>query len=279
MIAAIVARKKRIEDKGHKPEVTLVVELEKQASSAIHGGSCLHGKVLLDVTKDAVPAKSLNIKFVGVESSQIVYWHKSEGKDSQMEARHSNQSHEFIGIELVLHTFDGGLVDKGKYVFPFEFVLPVGLPGKQGTRAREGDSFAIQYFLEAHLNRGNISLGTVGLDLAWEVKTHAEIMLADPHYFSETKSTSVAKPVVTPMSNCFCLSGGAITISGQLDSMHVSEGDTMKIECDIVNDSSTRIDVIEVFVMERQSFKAHTHEKKLSKASRQQHTHHFSTFS
>jgi len=79
----------------------------------------------------------------------------------------------FYVVELVLCNF-GGIVVNGFYEFPFEFLLPYGLPGKQGLYV--GDCFIVDYHLEATLLR------TVALRRTTpEIKKSIEVFMVGAH--------------------------------------------------------------------------------------------------
>ena len=107
----------------------------------ICSGKSIVGKFFLDVRKDNVLADSLNIVFIGTEKTKVEYEesesyteHDSEGKvvtKTRSITRHAYESSEFLRIECVVARFNGQ-VERGRYEFPYEILVPKGLPGKQG---------------------------------------------------------------------------------------------------------------------------------------------------
>lgn len=226
----------------------LSVQVETQGAC---GGQRLRGKVFLDVSKDMIPATSLNIQFYGVETTHV--YNAFSGED---EPNYWEECHEFFGIEIALQNFHNECVTKGRYVFPFDFQLPVGLPGKQGVRTGTNDSFfVVEYFLQAHLHRNG--------NLVANAKNRTEVFLSDTPFVAYAKFPAFVEPITELIGSCCCGIVGSVTIAAHIDSTHVCIGEKLKIEYGVQNDSSKGLDAVEIRIREIRSFRAQGQNKEV----------------
>jgi hypothetical protein len=229
---------------GNSIGANLSVQLNQD--NEVCSGSTLSGTIYLDIEKDSVAADSLNIKFYGQERSQVVV------SNGQAVATYTDK-HRFISLDYVLHNFNGE-VNRGRYEYPFEIILPVGLPGKQGIKSpqtlfstKDQNWFVIEYFLEARLHRNGM--------LEWDAKNNQEILLSDPPYYN-TKIPSFIEPISLPVFFGCCYKTGTMTLLANVDSKNVFINDTFQVEYAVRNESTSTVEKIEINVREIHHFRA-----------------------
>lgn len=202
------------------------------------GGSILRGRIYLDVQKPTVSADSLNIRFYGREHSCVVY-HVTvgHGKHRHTETRHAYATNNFYEVDYILCSFPGA-VQQGRYEFPFEIRLPVGIPGKQGG-ASGGNFFIVDYHLEARLHRQGM--------LTWDVKNSMEVLMLDPPY-NRIPTPVFSTPSTVPVHSYCCIRSGSMTLAIKLDSNNVVASEAFRAFYEISNQSSCRVKALEISV-------------------------------
>jgi hypothetical protein len=205
------------------------VSVQLNQDKEVCGGSTLGGTIYLDVEKDSISADSLNVRFYGHESTQIT---RATNNGDQINLA----KHELVCLDYVLYSFNGE-VNRGRYEYPFEITLPIGLPGKQGFKQptsdltmfqKRPDFFVIEYFVEGSLRRSGM--------LTWDVKNSQEILLlSDPPYY-KVKTPSFIEPITRPVSFCGCYRTGTVTLLANVDSMNLFINDKIHIEYAIRNE-------------------------------------------
>lgn len=237
--------KERSDNMGNSNSIGANLSVQLNQGQVICGGSKLRGTIYLSVEKDSVSADSLNVKFYGLESTQV---YVSGGESSTR----YNEQHQIIGVEYVLSRF-GGQVNRGRYEYPFEITLPIGLPGKQGNiyngtvKNTYHHWFVVEYFLEARLHRHGM--------MKWDVKNSQEIFMSDPPYYS-TKIPSFMEPITQRVLFCGCHKTGTMTLQANVDSTNVFINDKFQIEFAVRNDSTSKVVAIEISVIETAHFSA-----------------------
>jgi hypothetical protein len=216
------------------------ISVQLNQDQAIYGGSKLTGTIYLNVDKEYISADSLNVKFYGREVCQV------EIRDGENGVIGETAQSELICLDFVLHRFNGRAL-KGRFEFPFEFVLPAGLPGKQGVRGRklmswgayDGNWLLVEYFLEARLHRNGFMVS--------DIKNSREILLSDPPYYS-TKIPSFMEPISLPVFFCKCYKTGTMTLLANVDTINVFVNEMLQIEFAVRNDSTSKVQAVEVTV-------------------------------
>jgi hypothetical protein len=220
---------------GNSLGANLSVQLDQKGPVA--GGSKLTGRIYINVEKE-IPADSIVVKFSGHEKTQCV----SGGATAAI----TSDKHKLVSINHVLHHFDNGRANEGQYEYPFEIIIPTGLPGKLGV-VRDKDKvfkrpwFVIEYFLEARLYREGISNKNT-------VRNSHEIFLSDPVNFWN-KTPSFNEPITRPLFSC-CFKTGQMTLLANVDSTNILMDDKFQIEYAIRNESSAKVQKINIKVKE-----------------------------
>mmetsp|Transcript_7169 Transcript_7169/g.9925 ORF Transcript_7169/g.9925 Transcript_7169/m.9925 type:complete len:501 (+) Transcript_7169:41-1543(+) len=214
-----------------------------ESSGRLYGGSKLRGKIYLDVQSPSITADSLNITFYGREHTTVEYTVHEEDNKTRTEYAHA--SAHICNIEFILFQF-GGSVNKGRYEFPFEFTIPPGIPGKQGSYI-SGSSYTIDYHLEAKVHRHGM--------LTWDTKNSVEIFLTDAPY------NRIPTPVfITPNTSTIyflcCIKSGTMTLGAKLDSNNICHNESVRVSYEVRNDSTSRVKALEVRVYEVITFSA-----------------------
>lgn len=228
----------------------------------ICSGSTIRGTVFLDVQKESITADSLNIALIGEEHTKVSYQvqqHYTEKNSEGVEVHKTRTVTEYaydkaiiIDIDRVLNVF-GGQCRNGRYQYPFEIQVPNGLPGRQGSRDNSrSDYFCIEYHLEARLHRNGI--------FTWDVKNRVEILMNDQPFPYE-RTPLYVEPSVRNISFLCCIPSGTMTLGVKMDSAQVAATDTLRVNYEIINKSTSRIKALEVHVDEILSFRAHGHSR------------------
>ena len=213
------------------------------------GGKTVKGRVYLDVQKSSVTADSLNIRFYGQERSCVVYYVTvGHGKKRHRERRHAHATVKFFEVDYILHSY-GGEVQQGRYEYPFEITLPVGIPGKLGGSS--GDSyFLIDYHIEARLHRQGM--------LTWDVHNSVEILMLDPPY-NRIPTPVFSTPSTVPVHSFCCIRSGTMTLAIKLDSNNVVGSEVFRAFYEISNQSTSRIKALEISVLQNLECRADGH--------------------
>lgn len=202
-----------------------------------YGGSNLTGKVYLNVEKSSVAADSLNIRFFGLERSCIEYVEMvTYENETRMETRRAFQNADIVNIDYILCPFNGS-VSQGRYEFPFQITLPVGLPGKQGIEVLNGSFFLIEYHLEARLHRHGM--------LTWDVHNSIEVLLKDPPY-NRIPTPVFLPPHSIPVMFMCCFNSGNMTLGIKLDSNNLVVNELARVGYELSNESTSRIKALEI---------------------------------
>lgn len=239
---------------GSSSKAVIAVQVDNQGP--VYGGGQLTGKVYLSIPKDGFSADTLNLKFYGQEATCVHYtetedYTDSEGKSqSRSVNRTAYDSSPIIVIDLPLTRFTGGKVEKGSYEFPFVFMLPYGLPGKQGEKSN-ASYYVIEYLLEARLHRPGW--------MKWDVVNHQEIFLMDPPQAS-VKTPSFNEPMTRPVYFMCCLNQGNMSLLTNVDDTHIGVGESLKIDYSVHNASSASVKALEISLTQsiRYSARGHT---------------------
>ena len=207
----------------------IMIEIENNGSCC--GGAKLKGNVLLDVRK-ATSADILFFHFSGYENTKI----------DQGESGFSYGSECIYSTQVILRRYHGGSVPRGRYVFPFEVVLPRGLPRSQ----RSNESCSIAYHCLATLHRSGAP--------KWIVKNSCEVLMNDEPY----------APFPTPMflgptsSKVFSMIGspsGVITFGGRVNTTSVCANEKLRVDYGICNQSTARVKALTIVLMRHITFK------------------------
>mmetsp|Transcript_9898 Transcript_9898/g.13549 ORF Transcript_9898/g.13549 Transcript_9898/m.13549 type:complete len:433 (-) Transcript_9898:956-2254(-) len=148
-------------------------------------------------------------------------------------------------VEFILCNF-GGSVVQGRYEFPFEFTLPPGIPGKQGTTI--GSSYYIvDYHLEARLSRREVR--------TCDVQNSIEVLMTDAPY-NRFPTPVFLTPSSAPVYFLCCIRSGTMTLGAKIDSNNVCSNESVRISYEVRNDSTSRIKAVEVRIHEVITFSA-----------------------
>ena len=167
-------------------------------------GEPLTGTVCLYVSNPEVSCETLHIRFSGTENVRVEYTvqvNDSDGK-SHSETRHSNATSKIVDVVFPLVSFPSGLVLKGSYEFPFQIILPRGLPAKQYWNDR-GNNYQISYNLEARLDRKGM--------FKWDVTNNHEIFVDNEKIISIPTPMYIAPTSVDVKFLC-CINSGSMTL-------------------------------------------------------------------
>ena len=104
---------------------SLAIEIENNGS--ISPGGRIRGKVLLDVRR-VTSVEFLMFRFYGQENVNVEWFDRNGGR------RIARAEVVIFSSEIVLYSFAGGSVEKGRFEFPFEVTIPEGLPGSQSYK-------------------------------------------------------------------------------------------------------------------------------------------------
>ena len=209
------------------------------------GGSTVRGRVYLDVQKPTVSADSLNIRFYGREHTCVVY-HVRTGEHTQ--TRYAHATNHFYDVDYILCSFPGA-VQQGRYEFPFEIRLPIGIPGKQGGSSA-GSFFVVDYHAEARLHRQGM--------LTWDVKNSMEVLMLDPPY-NRIPTPVFSTPSTVPVHSFCCIRSGSMTLAIKLDSNNVVATEAFRVFYEISNQSSCRVKALEISVIQNLVCRAQGH--------------------
>jgi hypothetical protein len=227
---------------GNSIGADLSVQIDQKGP--VSGGEKLTGIIYLNVERK-ISADSLIVKFYGQESTQCVDLYAGEDVLKEKDR--------FFCLNYVLHRFNNRLANKGQYEYPFKIIIPMGLPGKFGVKHDKdnwikGSWFVVEYFLEARLHREGI--------LGCQVKNKHEILLSDPPVNHQSKTPSSIEPIIRPVFFCGCYKTGKMTLLANVDTTTILMGDNFQIEYAIRNESTAKVQRIEIVVWEICKFEA-----------------------
>lgn len=194
-----------------------------------YGGSNLRGRVYLEVQKPSISAYSLNIRFYGRE----YYRRRAQRKHVPL----LTESEHFYEVKYMLCSYNG-VIEQGKYVYPFEIKLPMGIPGTQRTHIHPLH-YEIEYHLEVrlHIHGKNPMHG--------DIQNSMEVLLLDPPH--NQLPTPVVCPILTvPVLNfmgCF-LRSGTMSLAIKVDSNTVVASERFRVYYAVSNQSSCQVKAV-----------------------------------
>lgn len=232
---------------GAKP-ATLVLTVDQYS---VMTGSTVTGKVYLDVHQPKVDCRNLIITLVGHEKTAVEYSEsRGTGKDRKTVHHTARDACCIIENTSTLAAMPNGEIEKGNYEYPFQFILPHGLPGSMQHHFGGGNSCSVHYELVAHLQRK--------AGLKWTVKNTRPLNVVSGAWQQE-RSMAYMEPCVTPVTTCCCFNRGNIILGGSVTSSEVGLGNTVTVQYAVENRSTCNINDISIYVQQDLKWSARGH--------------------
>jgi hypothetical protein len=247
------------EEMGNRP-ISIGVETDQSDYAA---GSTLRGKVYLSVNSkqgQTVAAQSLQLRLIGKESA--VVHHQSSHTDSRDNHRSENHyerwTHTFFQLEYPLYTYLNQRATVGQFEYPFSISLPQNLPSS--LSASSGESHCeVEYELVATLVQpggSNNSLFRSSPQGTKKISISASV--------EAPNDTSVQHPVdIIPVNCCCCSKKGSMTLETALDKTVVTPYDTIGVQFQCKNNSSSEVHTIVVQMEQIIEWKCNMHKKEV----------------
>jgi hypothetical protein len=197
----------------------------------VYPGAKLQGRLILKVS-DEINADCLLVSFVGLEKT-----HHSDGESNEAYDQAAIYSSTFI-----LKTFEGSSVAEGCYTFPFEVIIPRGLP-----RSYDRFNRSISYYIAAELRRDG--------KLAGNVKGYRVLpMNEEPSRSLPTQPTRFRS--VTSKVTFLCLnSRGTITFGGMVNSTNLCTTEKLRLNFEICNESTSRVKSVDICITRYEDYR------------------------
>eukprot|EP00978_Attheya_sp_CCMP212_P026102 scaffold85141_cov51-Attheya_sp.AAC.6 len=231
---------------GNKP-VTLGVNTDR---FEYESGSVLSGTAYLQVVRKHVKASSLQLRLVGEEVTVV---HRSETTHSgarhgerQREDIYESDSSRFWDVNVPLKHFPSGVVEAGRYEFPFQVPLPPHLPGSMNCQRGESHC-SIQYTLSIHL--AGVPLGSAIMP-NFDTSSPPRNLTMLPRSEIIPAGNDFTIPEEVFSINTCCFSKGTMKLGAHLDRTMISPNDTLEIEFTAQNDSTVAINSVQAMIQE-----------------------------
>ena len=101
-------------------------------------GEIIHGEIYIKLSEN-FSSEKLNIRIEGFEKYKV-----NEGKKQHM------QSIEIFNKSIILYDWKDGIAAKGDYIFPFNFKLPLNIPGSTSISLKDLEA-SISYSIKASI--------------------------------------------------------------------------------------------------------------------------------
>lgn len=193
-----------------------------QAEATFTPGSVVRGSLLLNTEEP----KSYTKITVSLKGKGKVHWQEGSGEN----AVHYWSSEKYVNSETIVWTSDqspSGTLDRGRYTFPFEFVLPESCPPSYKDHIAH-----ITYEI-----KGRISTGPFKLDR----KVSHPISVLKQVSIDKTltqRDINVEKKKQVGFSCCGC---GVISFSSQLPCDGFNVGEEIPVQVEVENGSGRQI--------------------------------------
>ena len=240
---------------GNKP-VKIGLKLDQTKFEA---GSVLTGRVYLSITGGERRAQGVHLLLMGQEISSVVH-EENHGASSGSSRNHHDSSYtkversttSLVHLDVPLTTFESGVVEPGQYEYPFEWELPMDLPGTM--RCQKGDSHCeVSYQLTSYLYSGRSNSlwgGSTSPDASCSVNL---CVTAKPNHV-ENKSI-IMEPEEFPIRHC-CANKGHIMLGWDTDSAVASPASSVRVVIIGSNASMVEVKHLRVRWMETVSWNA-----------------------
>jgi hypothetical protein len=207
------------------------------------------GKVYLQVNQNSVSCGSIGARVIGGEHTAVKYTTSTgSGKHRKTTTRTARSSSHFMDVSICLATIPNDTLTPGCYEYPFSFTVPNGAPASMNCNGRS--SCSVSYVMEVWLNRPGL--------MRWDIKNKRMFLVV-----SEVSANSVTplimEPSMQPVSTMCCFKRGEVYAGAVLSSAMLVSGGQTTIKYAIQNVSTSRINAIEISVVERIYFHARGH--------------------
>jgi hypothetical protein len=231
---------------GNKP-VTLGVNTDR---FEYESGSVLSGTAYLQVVRKRVKASSLQLRLIGEEVTVVHHseTHSGErnGEQRQREDIYERDNSRFWDVNVPLTRFKSGVVEPGRYEFPFQVPLPSHLPGSMNCQRGESHC-SIIYTLSIHL--AGVPMGSTIMPNFDTSSPPRNLTMLPRSEIIPAGSRFTIPEEVFPIRTC-CFSKGTMKLSAHLDRTIISPNDTLEIEFTAQNDSTVAINSVQAMIQE-----------------------------
>jgi hypothetical protein len=208
------------------------------------GGEVVTGKVVVNL-RSGVKANHLAVKFVGKEKTKIentVHYQDAQGNPQSRRETHTEKK-EFFKQQFILQQFAGGMIAPGMYTLPFQYQLPVDLPGVFYDDWKEHDGDKVK---GAIMYKVKVCLDIKGSDLE-----DKEFLIVNSAF------TKVPKAIVEKKDKKFLFGGsGKLTMTAMIAKDVFLPGETVYIKLEANNESKKEVRKFKVKLMRTVKIKA-----------------------
>ncbi|CAM9445217.1 unnamed protein product [Ectocarpus sp. 6 AP-2014] len=212
---------------------------------ACYAGDVIEGAVHLNVSaknEEGSSADELVLRLYGVAKTRVMYdttnmAHNNSNAQSYTHREMLTEKKEFLSYDVQLAAF-GGKAASGSHSFPFQVMLPPGLPPSMEENGSQGGSCEIFYGFEARLHRPGM--------LHFDAKGKAKLtVLSKPHEAGAATPVVVGPATQTVKKFC-CFKSGSMSIGFQADHSEVGLNETVGLTVVARNDSSAEVKTMHV---------------------------------
>ena len=246
--------------------VILSIELDQHSFAA---GAQLKGRVKMGVVGVVGVMKTgsrLELRIEGAERTAVRAQHGFGSGNTKMMETHNN-TRMILQIYVCLAKFDDVSVPApGWHVYPFSLALPFGLPASFNFPFPDSESnCSLRYTAVAALWEEGSDWGASGGHLSDECN-----ICIDATHIPTVPVPTILKPRTDKIYYAYCCKSGVIQSGGSVSTNTASNGDKIKVNVAIENQSSSRITSAELSLVQTVTWSAdnHSYERRFILASK-----------
>lgn len=242
--------------------VTAEIVFHDYENRPIPAGANVHGTVSLNIGQESVDCFSVSCSIVGQESTELISEEPSVPSHNSHSAPKITVREEvsILNIKQTLEQIPIGNILKGKYEYPFTFVIPETAPASLKAGAQQ-DYCAVEYHMEVSLDRSGSLRSSINC------KKSFDVIRAAPE---SSNTPLVLEPAGVDLYTMGLFKRGTIFIGGAVDGTAFCSGREARLKYAVLNCSSVTIEAIEFKLQETMAFTAHRHARQVNSVLHEQ---------